>query len=415
MYCLRWTNGVRMISALLSTVQTTLLGSRGFLLTSLLPMVLFSIGSYLIDAQLEPKHAIWASQFIQDKPGFATSCAVLIILVAAYMFSSLNSVLRQVLEGKYLRKWRRNPFVRYQMKIAEDARRRFDESQRSYWTLSQAKWIDELRQARAEGAKKAVPAAAVDADLKASVAELTGDKDALKPLDHAKLKKAVDDLSPYLKAADANKKDQPNSKGLSDLHVALVQNIQYEIGRLQRDRTQAYWDSASFPDDVMPTRMGNIAGTLRYYAESRYGILLDVFWTRLQKLIQSDEKSFSTLQDAKIQLDFFVSLVWLSALFSLFWSAMLMAFSTRIGLFLLVSGGGFLAMVTCYQLGCQSYLTFAEVVRGAIDLTRFQLISAYHLPLPLGSGEEERLWETMADWVAYDSRSGGVLYEHKTQ
>ena len=140
---------------------------------------------------------------------------------------------------------------------------------------------------------------------------------------------------------------------------------------------------------------------------------LDVFWTRLQKLIQADDKSFNTLQDAKIQLDFFVSMAWLSALFSFIWSIVLMGCSARIFLFLGVCAGGVATSIVCYLLGCQSYLTFAEVVRGAIDLNRFQLISAYHLPLPVGSDEEEQLWENLASWVGYDSPSSGVIYQHK--
>lgn len=280
-----------MISALLNTVQTTLLGSRGFLLTSLLPTVLFSIGSYFIDTDLHPKHAVWAAQFVEDKPGFAASCVLLLILVTAYMFSSVNTALRELLEGKPLRWWRhKNPFLRHQMKAAEDARRRFDEYQRSYWTLTRAKWIETLREARDEGSNKPPPGGPVSPDLKNLIGELTRSKDSSALLDYAKLKQAVEKLAPVLRTSSANQTNEEHSKALSDLHVELVQSIRYQIGRLQRDRTQAYWESAAFPDDVAPTRMGNIAGTIRYYAESRYGMLLDVFWTRLQKQIQKERK-----------------------------------------------------------------------------------------------------------------------------
>jgi hypothetical protein len=374
---------------------------------------MFAIGCFFLDTAITPQHAVWAEDLIQDKPGFTTSCVLLLILVAAYMFSSLNTLLRQVLEGKYLPKnWQEN-FIRHQMAIAENARRRFEEYQSAYYTISHAKWIDTLRQARQEGSKKGPPPNPVHPITKQAHNNLTRAKNSLQPLNHVELEKAVKSLEPYLRSANADKAGDANAKTLSDAHIELVQDIQYEIGRLQRERIKAFWDSAAFPDDVAPTRMGNIAGTVRYYAQSRYGISLDVFWTRLQKLIQADDKSFNTLQDAKIQLDFFVSMAWLSALFSFIWSIVLMGCSARIFLFLGVCAGGVATSIVCYLLGCQSYLTFAEVVRGAIDLNRFQLISAYHLPLPVGSDEEEQLWENLASWVGYDSPSSGVIYQHK--
>jgi hypothetical protein len=403
-----------MIGALLNTVQTTLLGSRGFLLTSLLPVILFTLGSYLVDSSIQPAHTKWIAQFMQDKPGFTASAVGLLILILAYMFSSVNSLLREILEGKLLRRWPNNPFLKYQMKKAEEVRARFDDLQRSHFDLSREKSIDRLRTARQNGSVKAAPAAAPPTTLRTAVDGMIALKSQLKELDHATLTKAVADLAPLLEAASANDRKSNFSVQLSVMHVDLVQCVQYELGRLERARVQAYWESATYPEDLAPTRLGNIAGTLTYYAKSRYGMLLDVFWTRLQKQIQADEKMSNSLQDAKVQLDFFVSLVWVSGAFSLFWSIMLIALTTQVKLFLMVSAGGYAVMFVCYQLACQSYVTFGEVVRGAVDMLRFQLISAYHLPLPAGSNEEKQLWSTLADWVAYDSRTGDVLYDHKT-
>ena len=108
--------------ALLNTVRTTLLGSRGSLLTSLLPTVLLSIGCYPIDAALPPKHAVRAAQFLPKRPGIAANCVALLILVAACMFSRLNTVLRELLKGKLFLKWRGNPFLRHQVQAPGNAR-----------------------------------------------------------------------------------------------------------------------------------------------------------------------------------------------------------------------------------------------------------------------------------------------------
>jgi hypothetical protein len=57
-------------------------------------------------------------------------------------------------------------------------------------------------------------------------------------------------------------------------------------------------------ENVAPTRMGNIAGVAEFYAYSRYAMNLSIFWTRLQKSIQTDKEFYGSVQDAKRQLDF---------------------------------------------------------------------------------------------------------------
>ena len=46
---------------------------------------------------------------------------------------------------------------------------------------------------------------------------------------------------------------------------------------------------------------------------------LDVFWTRLQKVVAADANFYSTVQDAKMQVDFLVALIWYTLFFTLVW------------------------------------------------------------------------------------------------
>jgi hypothetical protein len=196
--------------------------------------------------------------------------------------------------------------------------------------------------------------------------------------------------------------------------VALVDNIRYLQSRVQNRRLKAYWQMAAFPEALAPTRLGNIAGTLRSFGETRYGIAVDVFWTRLQAVILTDKDTFNTIQDAKIQLDFFVSLTWLTAVFTAVWSVILALTSANIVLFLVVVIAGPLLVRLWYSLACQMYVVFADAMRSAIDLLRFKLIQAYHLPLPAGSSDERRLWQELAARVGYDSPTGDAIYKHPT-
>jgi hypothetical protein len=253
--------------------------------------------------------------------------------------------------------------------------------------------------------------AAVDA-LYSTVEPLTKKRRALRDLTTDEVKAAVDALVPVLSASTANDKRDANSKRLSDLHVDLVEGIRYVQSGVQRRRLDAYWQVAAFPEALAPTRLGNIAGTLRSFGESRYGFAVEIFWTRLQSVIQSDDKTFNTIQDAKIQLDFFVSLTCLTVLFTTTWTVILGAASANLRLFLLVVIGGPLLARLWYSLACQMYVVFADAMRSAIDLLRFKLIQSYHLPLPAGSNDERQLWQDLAARVGYDSPKGDTVFKH---
>jgi hypothetical protein len=404
-----------MFGSLLNTIQTTLLGSRGFLLTSVLPVLLFAAGSLWLDFDVQPQHRVWLAELTRDKPGLSVMAAALVLFAVSFVFSSLNTLLRELLEGKIydlLPSVFRNGALRAQYKKADLAHRTFDTLQREHLEINKADWIKTLREARVAGAGNAPPMqAAVDA-LYSTVEPLTKKRRALRDLTTDEVKAAVDALVPVLSASTANDKGDANSKRLSDLHVDLVEGIRYVQSGVQRRRLDAYWQVAAFPEALAPTRLGNIAGTLRSFGESRYGFAVEIFWTRLQSVIQSDDKTFNTIQDAKIQLDFFVSLTCLTVLFTTTWTVILGAASANLRLFLLVVIGGPLLARLWYSLACQMYVVFADAMRSAIDLLRFKLIQSYHLPLPAGSNDERQLWQDLAARVGYDSPKGDTVFKH---
>src|SRR5262249_13804957 len=129
------------------------------------------------------------------------------------------------------------------------------------------------------------------------------------------------------------------------------------------------------------TTMGNIGQTIRSYAITRYNLDLEIFWSRLQNSIQGNTNYFGVLQDVKVQVDCVVSLVWLSALFSLVWTPWMLV-QGAFPEFAIAGAAGLLSL-WLYSLACSSYAVFADVMRSAVDLFRFKLLDDLHIALPV--------------------------------
>jgi hypothetical protein len=164
------------------------------------------------------------------------------------------------------------------------------------------------------------------------------------------------------------------------------------------------------PQNVLyPTAMGNIGSTIRSYAISRYSLDLDIFWSRLQNAVQTDKDYFGTLQDVKVQLDFLVALIWLTGIFAIVWTPIAFFRGTLLE-FLAVGASGFLPLIL-YSIGCDTYLLFADLMRGAVDLFRFKLAGNFHLPLPGSTEEEQLFWTRLGNVIGY-SREERLSYKH---
>jgi hypothetical protein len=405
-----------MLSTLLNSIQTTLAGSKGFVVTSLLPVVLFFLGSAWMYSRLPGHSAVALTKLISESPGVAGILLALVLLTIALAFSSLNTVLREVLEGKLLslippleRK-----IMAGQMRKLDAAQKKFSQCQRDYWEFRRAKWIDQLRTERqkpntAAGAAKAAPPADPDQALTQQIAGIEAKISNYELVPFLDLKAAYNGLLSQLQLYNPPNPDH----WLSQLHVRFYRSIPLVEQRLEKARIDAYWKMNEYADIPEATRLGNIGATMRSYAQSRYEISLDVFWPRIQRVIQEDQGMFSTVQDAKIQLDLFVSCTWLAGFFAAVWIPWLGVRGTDWPTFLVA----WLVAPVCtwgsYRLACVSYQSFSQVVRAAIDLLRFKLLEELHMPLPFGIDEEKDTWKRLADWIGYDSLDGGFLYRNK--
>jgi hypothetical protein len=196
----------------------------------------------------------------------------------------------------------------------------------------------------------------------------------------------------------------------------LIEAIRFARDRYQAERIRLFKRRRfEFPVDLQttsdtksaiilaPTSMGNIGRTMRAYAQRQYEFDLDVLWTRLQNASQSSDKFYQTLQDVRVQLDFYVACKTLTCVTVGVWMALeLGVFHSGTDYLAIVLGGTVLFLFTRW-LAWRAYLVFADVMRTCVDLFRFKLMSDLHLPLPAGIEEEKVAWVNLVNVMGYEN------------
>jgi hypothetical protein len=180
--------------------------------------------------------------------------------------------------------------------------------------------------------------------------------------------------------------------------------------RATAERQRLFGDS-----ELAPTRLGNDAAALRSYCETRYGIQFDFFWQRFLLVAQKEAKLSDTLATAKIQLDFSILALTLTATTTLIWSVILAIWGSSIWTVSLVFIIGPLATKVWLDIVHASYSAFAELARSAVDLYKFDLLEALRRPLPVSTDAEKQAWETVARLVLLDEHKPNVAFRHPTK
>jgi hypothetical protein len=169
------------------------------------------------------------------------------------------------------------------------------------------------------------------------------------------------------------------------------------------ERDLGYEDLQRFPVDdgkVAPTRLGNALRAFETYGVDRYNLDSQSFWTELMTITPDGLRT--ELARARANVDFFVALTYLSAIFGVVAVAVgVAADTTRIGLVLL----GVLAVALCacwYRLAVTSTTYWASTVRALVNVGRKELASALGLRLPREVETEREMWRLMAAFVFYE-------------
>ncbi|WP_412030485.1 hypothetical protein [Deinococcus yunweiensis] len=148
------------------------------------------------------------------------------------------------------------------------------------------------------------------------------------------------------------------------------------------------------PQNVLPTRLGNIIRAFETYPGTAYGLDGVVIWPALVALM--DKNELEIVNESRTSFDFTVQLTVLAAAFG--------AFSGGYGLatglttspqaslpFLLATFLAGALTLTAYQMACVAAMNWGVDVRRAVDLNRQALWARFGVKDPFGDVQDERI------------------------
>jgi hypothetical protein len=380
-----------------------------FLLSSVAPLFCFILVNTAILGQFSPSVNQWARDYFvlgTTEKTVLAAIGSIALLVGAYVFSTLNLSLREKLEGvnlpevleRRLRLAEQNRFNALETKFSEARRIRRQLKQKSEG------WREKLQKARKEGTALKPPKSEYPEGIEAHKA-LQNLEELRRPggsLTVEQIEPAVHLLTESLAKNSADLKS-PDSKRLNRDHTLIIELVSYAQEKVEEEYIQ-FFNEKEFNFSryrIAPTRMGNIAESVRSYALSRYGLNLVFFWTRFQKVLQGKTEFYKAIQDAQTQLDFTVSLFWLTSFSTLLWLVALPFLShTWLPLIGVWIFGPLLARMW-YLIAVQNYRSFADLLRSSVDLFRFDLLTDLKISLPADAEAEQRLWNLLNSKMSY--------------
>jgi hypothetical protein len=332
---------------------------------------------------------------------------LLVVAMLTYVQSMLSVTLREVLEGKHFGIFTNALSQLYRDRL-QKLERSLTEAKRNRRTIrqSQQTWRETMGTAYREGQKQKGCAYTRASALQTLFDRRDGNQD----ITFNELSSSVEDMTKQL-AKNNPELDTQASGQLDEDHGQLLHLIDYAATKWEA-RYVAYLAQYDFDyggKDVAPTRMGNISNAAGYYAASRYSMNLEVFWTRLQKVLQADTNFYTVLQEAKMQVDFLVALVWLSLTFTLLWVVLLPVLGEGRDLFLIIAVFGPILTYICYRIALQNYRVFSDLLRASVDLYRLDLLKALHIELPANAEQERTLWEMLERRLSYSDSTNVKL------
>jgi hypothetical protein len=143
-------------------------------------------------------------------------------------------------------------------------------------------------------------------------------------------------------------------------------------------------------DQVMPTRLGNILRSAELYPKDRYSVDSVLIWPRLYHLLP--DRYLQIMTEALSNLNFTLSIASLSGLFSIISGISLILVKAPGWLFLLCFWGGGLVAWLAYCSALSNASVYAEQVRVAFDLYRYEIAKQLRLKLPSNPVEEKQQW-----------------------
>ena len=408
-----------MLGTLLERVGALL--PKSFTISNLFPMLMFAGVNGLMLYWMSGRFREVVHDYLSQPAGKQALIGfpiLIAIALAAYIFSATNLLQREILEGKYFRDSMKRRFTAGQEKRIEDDKEEFADIRRNRQALRDLKAQSRFGQAREEGNQLNQGCEYSDSTAAAREIKALNRKRLYRVVSAEDLERAIALIVGELRICsidnpNATESEKANAILLDGHRKRILTLVEFADKQAESDYVALY-NKQEFNYSryrVAPTTMGNIAESMRSYARSRYSMDLDAFWSRLQKVVVGDEKFYSSLVDAKTQLDFTISLFWLTVWFTAIWTVELLILRKSILAFVLVAVGGPVLSILWYQIALQNYRAFADVLKTSVDLYRFDLLELLRVEQPRGNIHEHRIWGRLNSVIGY-GEPGVLQYFH---
>lgn len=411
-----------MFGTVLDKVQG--LFSKGFLLGAYFPVLIFAALNLVIayfglrgpdETFATLKKAWWPSEAAEQATLVA---AVLIALgVVAYVLSTLTNFLRGLLEGEFLLGPMKSALINEHKQELDRRQARLDET-RAHAIRFEGLKI-ELSSALREAAEMADPNAGIDEKRVKRAEELlqrcrsqTSSEDI-----HERFQNAIAGVAAAVRYNPSDG-DTPEAQAvvsrLDDVLQTLRGELDEAIAGAKRDSDTA-WSKIHdhyVPNDVRPTRIGNLRAVTESYSVRAYRVRFDYLWPRLQSLLTKDDKVAWAVELTKAQLDSAVLMLSLTIASTAAWVVALAIWGTSPWPFLVVAALGPAAMSFFTIMVAQTQAVYGAAVQSAMDAYRLDLLARLHIPLPDRLSSERARWDALQqmsnDAVAFDD----LIYDH---
>jgi hypothetical protein len=396
-----------MLSTLLNSLATFF--SKFFLVASFLPVLAFGFFNAVMAFLLFEKFHDWVGDEIflhssTTRSLFITTSLTIGLLAAAYVLSALTNYLRGILEGKWpdgIRKW----FVAGQVKRLQIMQGRLAAANRVRQELSihSSDWIARLKNARAIGEQANDNNFSANDPAVRQMRAMRGAQRKNQLVNPEDLSNAVNSLERALQENRASLRGTKSQRLLGDTQQELVIMIQFTAEHASNEHIRLHNELTSHfgLQQIAPTTMGNIANTIQTYAIRRYNCNLDLFWSELQRIVQKDDKAYAALQESKAQLDFLISCVWLTLVWSAIWVIVLGVWAYSVAWFWSIALLGPALTYFWYRAATEHYRSFADVLTTSLDLFRLDLLTALHISAPADVEDERNMWDKLHRLTAY--------------
>jgi hypothetical protein len=388
--------------------------SKHFLIGAFFPVLLAAgANGFLLFATCQ-----WARDAVADveklgagRQGIVIFAALIVLAAGAYLFSASSPLLRELLEGRHwpaplsaaCERWQRARRRRADVCI-ERARRG-----RRQIRLAAPGWQKALEEARSRGLAKGKASQdgvrRVETSLSTSWSQVEGSG----LVSSASLGAAVSTVAALLEGGNADLSDELDAL---DARVAAVLREAQIAWDLEYRRAFVARRSDFGDGRVAATSLGNVAETVQTHGVGCYGLDVDTFWVSLEQVLAKDVPFHESIQDARTELNFFVSLWWLTATSVLAWwifGAVLLSWQAFVAAALL---GPSLAILW-YGLALRSYRNLSARLKSALDVHRFDLLTALHVALPEGLQGERDIWKRLTRLAGF-GEDVELTYEHPT-